>query len=81
MNRLSRTTAPTFEESDASAAERERNGPDPSGPVPTLRGTVGYELPIFVRSNSAAVQLCQSILDGTVFEFPSCAPARRWTAR
>ena len=73
MKRLSRTDAMSIDEAILSEAEREYNSADSPSTLPDLRWKVGYELPIFVRSNSAAVQLCQSILDGTIVEFPSCA--------
>eukprot|EP00966_Prymnesium_polylepis_P096782 2242203-Prymnesium_polylepis.1 len=70
---MRRTPAPTDNEQQSIEAECHRVGRDSPSPVGALRWKVGIDLPTLLPSNPAAVELCQSILDGTAVELPPIA--------
>eukprot|EP00966_Prymnesium_polylepis_P158806 3670665-Prymnesium_polylepis.1 len=62
---MPRTDAPTEAEQDTIDRDNfldDRHAQQATG---ILRWKVGVETPLLLRSNPAAIKLCQSILDGT----------------
>ena len=70
---MSSTSSELATERDSAFEEGQSGGAVPRGLNPSLRWKPGIEVPPFVLSNVDAVNLCCSILDGTIVEVPSLA--------
>lgn len=70
---MRRTVALTDSEQTSIEAECERDGAGSPRLVTDTRWKIGLETPTLLQSNPAAVELCQSILDGTAVELPPLA--------
>ena len=68
---MPRTHAPRDYEQGSPGSRSDTDFADSQSALSNLRWKPGTELPKLLESNAAVVQLCRSILDGTVVELPS----------